>query len=216
MTYLIPFIEGFLTFLSPCLLPMLPLYISYFGGQKKAFFKSFFFVLGFSLVFVSLGALAGSLGRFLMEYRRIIEIVSGLFIILFALHFLGFFFLPFFRGRDAQMDLKGLNHWKAFLFGIFFSLAWSPCVGPFLASALMLANQKGSQLQGIFMLLSYSLGIGLPFLLSALLLDQLKEAFDFLKKNMDKIQKISGLFLLLLGFLVLSGYYNQILGNVLS
>ena len=217
MQYLISFLEGMITFLSPCLLPMLPVYISYFagGGQRstgKTLANALGFVLGFTLVFMAMGALAGTVGSFLHRYQIWVNVISGLVVIFFGLHFLGLFQLRLFRGNSRWLDPKNLGFFSALTFGIIFSLGWTPCVGAFLGSALMLASQQGHVLQGTGMLLAYSLGLGIPFLLSAVLIDSLKSAFDWVKKHYTLINRISGILLILIGLLMATGLMNRVLG----
>lgn len=206
-----------ITFISPCLLPMLPIYISYFAGggirnTRKTLTTALGFVLGFTAVFVAMGALAGTLGGFLRRYQTAVNIVSGAIVIFFGLHFLGLFQLRLFRGSRRQMDVRELGFFSATAFGIIFSLGWTPCVGAFLGSALMLASQQGHVLQGMGMLLAYSLGLGIPFLLSAVLIDYLKSAFDWIKKHYTLINRISGGLLIAIGLLMATGLLNRVLG----
>lgn len=217
MQYLISFLEGMITFISPCLLPMLPIYISYFAGggersTRKTLTSALGFVLGFTLVFMSMGALAGTVGSFLRRYQTAVNIISGLVVIFFGLHFLGLVRLNFFRGSNRQVDTRNLGFFSAVTFGIIFSLGWTPCVGAFLGSALMLASQQGHVLQGMGMLFSYSLGLGIPFLLSAVLIDYLKSAFDWIKKHYTLINRISGCLLIVIGLLMATGLLNRVLG----
>lgn len=210
MQYIISFLEGIITFISPCLLPMIPIYITYFvgGGErstKKTLLGALGFVSGFTLVFVAMGALAGTLGSFLTKYQTIVNIVSGIIVIFFGLNFLGVFKINLFKGNAKEINTENMNFFSAALFGIVFSLGWTPCVGAFLGSALMLASQQGSVLVGVLMLLCYSLGLGIPFVLSALLIDQLKAAFDFIKKHYSVINRISGALLILVGVLMATG-----------
>lgn len=210
MHYIVSFLEGIITFISPCLLPMLPIYVSYFagGGERstgKTLTGAFGFVLGFSAVFVAMGALAGTAGSFLTKYQTLLNILSGLVVIFFGLNYLGFFHFNLFRGGKMHMHLQNLGFFSAALFGIIFSLGWTPCIGTFLGSALLLASQQGSTLTGIFMLLCYSAGLGVPFILSAVLIDKLKSTFDFMKRNYQTITKISGGFLILIGILMATG-----------
>lgn len=210
MQYIISFLEGIITFISPCLLPMIPIYLTYFvgGGErstKKTLLGALGFVSGFTLVFVAMGALAGTLGSFLTKYQTIVNIVSGVIVIFFGLNFLGVFKINLFKGNAKEINTENMNFFSAALFGIVFSLGWTPCVGAFLGSALMLASQQGSVLVGVLMLLCYSLGLGIPFVLSALLIDQLKAAFDFIKKHYSVINRISGALLILVGVLMATG-----------
>ena len=192
MQYFVSFLEGMITFISPCLLPMLPIYISYFAGGgersvKKSLIGAAGFVTGFTLVFVAMGALAGTVGSLLRAHQSAVNFISGMIVILFGLNFLG----------------------------LVFSVGWTPCVGAFLGSALMLASQQGHVLEGMLMLLSYSLGLGIPFLLSAVLIDYLKSTFDFIKRNYKVINMISGLMLIIIGILMMTGMMGQFL-NLLS
>ena len=216
MQYFISFLEGIITFISPCLLPMLPIYISYFagGGQRsprKTLTGALGFVLGFTAVFMAMGALAGTIGSFLKEYQQIVNIVSGLVVIFFGLNFLGIFRINLFRGSNSHMDTSNLGFFSSILFGIIFSLGWTPCVGAFLGSALMLASQQGQVLTGMMMLLFYSIGLGIPFILSALLIDKLKSTFDFIKRNYTIINRICGGLLILIGILMATGMLGKFL-----
>ena len=214
MQYIISFLEGIITFISPCLLPMLPIYISYFAGggertTRKTVTGACGFVLGFTVVFVAMGALAGTVGSFLTRYQTVVNIVSGLVVIFFGLNFLGVFKLYLFKGSRANLDTSNLNFFTSALFVIIFSLGWTPCVGAFLGSALMLASQQGQAMTGMLMLLCYSLGLGVPFLLSAVLIDKLKTAFDFIKRNYRVINIVSGSLLIVIGILMATGMLGK-------
>ncbi len=216
MQYLISFLEGIITFISPCLLPMLPIYISYFaGGGERTLAKTLKgacgFVLGFTLVFTAMGALAGTLGSFLHTHQTALNVISGLVVIFFGLHFLGVFKINLFRGSNFSMKNTELGFFSAILFGMVFSLGWTPCVGAFLGSALMLASQQGHVLEGTLMLLVYSLGLGIPFLLSAVLIDYFKSAFDWIKRNYRIINLICGSLLLVVGLLMATGTLGRLL-----
>lgn len=216
MQYLISFLEGIITFISPCLLPMLPVYVSYFagGGQRsarKTLTCALGFVLGFTAVFVAMGALAGTLGSFLKTYQTWVNLVSGLVVIFFGLHFLGVFQLHIFKGFSGNVDTQNMGFFSAALFGIIFSLGWTPCVGAFLGSALMLASQQGHALEGMGMLLAYSMGLGIPFILSAALIDYLKSAFGWIKSHYRIINAVSGSLLILIGILMATGYLGRVI-----
>ena len=220
MQYLISFLEGIITFISPCLLPMLPIYISYFaGGGERSTAKTLKgaagFVLGFTVVFVLMGALAGTLGGALKAHQRLVDVVSGAIVIFFGLQYLGVLRINLFRGSNRRMKTDDLGFVSAVLFGIIFSVGWTPCVGAFLGSALMLASQQGQMLTGMLMLLCYSAGLGVPFLMSAVLIDKLKTAFDFIKKNYRTINLICGGLLVLVGILMATGLLGRLL-TVLS
>ena len=221
MDYLLSFLEGIVTFISPCLLPMLPIYISFFAGQnvegkkKAAVTNAIGFVLGFTLVFVMLGAFAGAVGSILREYSTVVNIVSGSIVVLFGLNFMEVIRIPF-MNTNQQFKIKTvkLGFLSSALFGVIFSIGWTPCVGVFLGSALMLAAFGGESMKGIFMLLSFSLGLGIPFIASAVLIDRLKSTFDFIKKNYRTINLISGGLLLVVGLMMatgLMGYFLSLL-----
>ena len=216
MEYLISFLEGIITFISPCLLPMLPVYISYFAGGgersvRRTVTTALGFVLGFTAVFVAMGALAGTLGSFLTKYQTAVNVVSGLIVILFGLNFLGVVKLNLFRG-GVDFDGRDLGFGSAVVFGVIFSVGWTPCVGAFLGSALVMASQQGTARTGMLMLLSYSLGLGVPFILSAVLIDRLKSAFDLIKRNYRAVNLVSGGLLVLIGILMATGLMGRLIG----
>ena len=195
---------------------MLPIYISYFAGggarsTGKTLKGALGFVTGFTVVFLILGALAGSVGSLLREYQTAVNIVTGLIVIFFGLNFLGVFRLNLFRGSQWTVDTSNLGFFSAILFGMVFSVGWTPCVGAFLGSALMLASQQGHMAEGVVMLLSYSLGLGIPFLLSAVLIDYMKTAFDWIKRNYKVINALSGGLLVLVGILMATGTLGRFL-----
>lgn len=214
MQYIFTFIEGIISFISPCILPMIPVYITYFVGGKedekvtKTLKNAVGFVLGFMAVFVTLGLFAGTVGSFIVRHNTVINIISGLIVIFFALSFLGVFNLHLFNGINKTTNKKNLGFLSAILFGIVFSISLTPCVGAFLGTALLQASQEGSALKGGILLLFYSLGLGIPFILSALLINQLKSAFDFIKKHYKVINIISGAFLIIIGILMMTGYMS--------
>ena len=215
MQYFISFLEGIITFVSPCLLPMLPIYISYFAGgieknTKKTVTNTLGFISGFTVLFVAMGALAGSFGKLLKDYSAIVNIVTGLIVICFGLNFLGVLKFNIFKGAKNART-QNLGFFSSFLFGVVFSIGWTPCVGAFLGSALMLATSQGSVAQGITMLLLYSLGLGIPFFISSILIDKLKGAFDFIKKHYNVINKVSGGLLVVVGILMATGLFGKFL-----
>ena len=219
MQYVISCLEGIITFVSPCLLPMLPIYISYFagGGERttaRTVKNALGFVLGFTLVFVAMGALAGTVGSFFKQHQTAVDLLSGLVVILFGLPFLGVFKWNLFRGSGKAVNGE-MGFFSAVVFGVIFSLGWTPCVGAFLGSALALASQQGHVGSGMLMLLAYSLGLGIPFLVSAVLIDKLKSAFDWIKRNYRVINLISGSLLILVGVLMATGTLGRLL-NLLS
>jgi cytochrome c-type biogenesis protein len=216
MQYFISFLEGIITFISPCLLPMLPIYVSYFAGgtennTKKTVINALGFILGFTVVFTALGALAGTLGSFVIKYQTIVNIVCGAIVIIFGLNFLDILHLNLFAGTKRDVETENMEFFSAVLFGIVFSIGWTPCVGAFLGSALLLASSQGHVLEGVGMLLCYSLGLGIPFVVSAILIDKLKGAFDFIKRNYSMINKICGIFLIVIGLSMATGMLGRLL-----
>lgn len=218
MQYLISFLEGIVTFISPCLLPMLPIYISYFAGEAtdrprhRALSNAIIFVAGFTLVFVLLGAFAGTLGGLLTSHKTIVNIVTGLVVIVFGLNFIGVFNIGLLnRTKRSQMEVKKHSLASSFLFGIVFSIGWTPCVGAFLGSALMLASQQGSAAKGILMLFVYSMGLGIPFIISAVIIERLMTAFGWIKAHYGIITKISGILLIIVGFMMMFGMMDRFL-----
>ena len=219
MPYLIVFLEGIITFLSPCLLPMLPVYLSYFAGggersTRKTLAGALGFVAGFTAVFVLMGALAGTAGQLLQQYHTAVNIVCGAVVIFFGLCYLGVIKLTLFRGSSRTVNTQ-MGFGAAVLFGVVFSLGWTPCVGAFLGSALALASQQGHVLVGMAMLLAYSLGLGVPFVLSAVLIDRLKTAFDWVKRHYRVLNRVCGVFLIVVGVLMATGLMGRFL-NLLS
>jgi cytochrome c-type biogenesis protein len=219
MQYFIAFLEGIITFISPCLLPMIPLYISYFAGgkernTKKTIKNALGFISGFTIVFVLMGALAGTFGQLLNEYKRVVDVVTGLIVIFFGLNFLGVFKLNLFKG-SRKAKTENLGFFSSMVFGIVFSIGWTPCVGAFLGSALMMAASQGQATEGIIMLLLYSSGLGIPFFISAILIDKLRGAFTFIKKHYKVINTACGCLLVVVGVLMATGLFGKFI-NLLS
>lgn len=214
MQYLITFLEGVISFISPCMLPMLPLYISYFAGsadkRRKVLPRALGFVIGFTLIFTALGLFAGTLGAFLAKYKIVVNIVSGLLVIVFGLSYLEVLRLPFFKGiSSGKREIKSV--FSALLFGMVYALGLTPCVGAFLGSALMMASVSGGALKGMLLLLTYSLGMGVPFLLSAVLIGKLQATFNFIKSHYKVINIVCGVFLIVVGVLMMFGLMNRVL-----
>lgn len=219
MQYLIVFFEGIVTFVSPCLLPMLPVYVSYFMGSEeqekkgRALKNSLGFVLGFGIVFVLLGAFAGTIGTLLVRHRTAVNIVSGAIIFLLGLNYTGLIHIAFLnKARGMDMGDRKAGFFSSVLLGIVFSIGWTPCVGAFLGSALLLASQQASFLKGLLMLVLYSVGLGIPFVLSAVLLSKLRRAFSFIKRHYQTINLIAGVFLMIMGILTALGLMSRLVG----
>ena len=217
MNYVVTFLEGVISFISPCMLPMLPLYISYFaaGEEKKSktFARAAAFVGGFTLVFCLLGLFAGTLGALLRRYQVVVDIICGLIVILFGLSYLEVIRLPFFKGMQSGHKISGIL--SAFLFGVNYSVSLTPCVGAFLGSALMLASASATAWRGVLLLLCYSLGLGSLFLLSAVLIDKLKGTFGFIKAHYRVINLVCGIFLIVVGVLMACGLMTTVIGKLM-
>ena len=202
MDYILTFIEGIASFISPCLLPMVPIYLSYFIGEyddknNKALLNSVGFVLGFTIVFLILSIFASQLGSILSSNIKYIKIIFGIVIILFGLNYMDILKIKFLnKTKLKNLDTKNFNFYKAIIFGILFSVSWTPCIGTFLSSALLLIAKEQDVLKGIIMMLLYSIGLGIPFIISAILIEKLKNVFDYIKKHYDIIKKISGVILI--------------------
>ena len=221
MQYALLFLEGIVTFVSPCLLPMLPVYLSYFaaGGsdRRKTLVNASGFVLGFTAVFVTMGAFAGTAGRLMRTHQTLLNVTGGLVVVAFGLHYLGILRIGLLDrasgGSDGNVNVHNLGFLSSVVFGFVFSVGWTPCVGVFLGSALMMASLGGSVPRAMGMLLVFSLGLGLPFLASALLIDALKGAFDFIKRNYRVVNALSGSFLILIGALMATGMMGRYLAR---
>ena len=205
MEFLLTFLEGIASFISPCLLPMLPIYISYFMGEeennnKKAIINSVGFVLGFTIVFLLLSIFASTIGYFIGGYTKYIKVAFGIIIIILGLNYMEVFKLKFLnKTKGIKINSKNFNFFKAMIFGILFSISWTPCIGTFLSSALLLIAKEQEILKGIILMLVYSIGLGIPFVISVALIEKLKEVFEFIKKNYKKVKILSGIILIGMG-----------------
>lgn len=271
MDYLLTFLEGLASFISPCMLPMIPLYLSYFAGEdaideqepqaasavekteypaettiqtapekigtsenekkseetktavvsertdankksskKKhlAAVRSLFFVIGFSLMFVVFGGLVGLISGYINKYKTVINIVAGAIVVIFGLSYIGLFGLPFFKGLKKSYKIDGA--WSAFLFGIVFAVGVGPCTGAFLGSALALASTSGTVAKGLLLLLFYSMGIGIPFIITAVLTDKTKKLFGFIKRHFKTVKIVSGSLLVVMGILMAAGIMDKL------
>lgn len=217
MEYFVLFLEGIATFISPCLLPMLPIYISYFAGQRsdnkyKVLINSIAFVIGFTIIFILLGVLSGTVGVFIRKHIDIINVIFGFIIILFGLNYMELLNIRLLNyTKKLNLKIKGMGVFASFIFGISFSIGWTPCIGAFLGSALLIATTQAELLKGMLMLLCYSIGLGIPFIISAVLIDKLKTTFEFIKRNYKTINMICGIFLILIGILMITGLMQKFL-----
>lgn len=207
--FLFTFLEGIASFISPCLLPMIPIYISYFAGRdnknmKKAIINSISFVIGFTIIFILLAIFASYVGSFISSNIKYIEIIFGIIIIIFGLNYMELIKIGFLNKiKRVNTDTKDLNFIKSVLFGMLFSVSWTPCIGTFLSSALLLVASSNDILKGILLMLVYSIGLGIPFIISVVLIEKLKTVFNFIKKHYDIVKKISGLILIIMGLYII-------------
>jgi len=184
-------------------------------SNVKPIINAIGFVAGFTFVFVVLGAFAGFLGRLLLDFSIAVNIITGLTVVLFGLNYIGIFHINFAgftiqkKPRMAGVMVKPLNFYSAFIFGIVFSIGWTPCVSAFLGAALLRASQQGYIIEGMFMLFIFSMGLGLPFIVCAVLIDRLKDAFTFIKKHYRIINIFSGGLLVLVGILMMTGVFGR-------
>ena len=211
------FLAGVISFLSPCVLPIVPPYLAYMSGislseatdNKKAvsvFLPAVFFVLGLSTVFLILGFTASALGTVFLSYQDILITISGLLVMGFGLHFLGILRIGFLE-REARFDASSQNGsaFGAYVLGLAFAFGWTPCIGPQLASILTLAASEGSVARGTTLLGVYALGLGVPFLLVAVFLSRLSATLTWLKRHMQIIERLMGLLLWTIGLMMLTG-----------
>jgi cytochrome c-type biogenesis protein len=217
--FLIAFSAGILSFLSPCVLPIVPPYLAYMGGvsvtemeddkdaRKRAVVAALFFVLGLSTVFLILGAGASALGRTLLGYQTYLQMGAGVVVIIFGLHFLGLFRLKF-LDREMRVDAgdQGGSAFGAYFLGLAFAFGWTPCLGPILSAILSLASGAGDVGKGAALLGTYAAGLGVPFLLVAAFFPQMKRPMAWMKRNMGVIEKTSGVLLIVVGLAMATGF----------
>ena len=166
------------------------------------------------MIFTVLGAAAGTFGVFIQKYMQLFNIIAGIILIIFGLNYIGIFKITFLERSfklKNKTNLSKLNLISSTLFCMIFAIGWTPCVGTFLGAALMIAANSQDTLKGILMLISYSLGLGIPFIISALLIENLKSAFKFIKRNYKIINTISGILLIVIGLMMMTGYLNLLL-----
>ena len=225
VSVLIAFAAGFLSFISPCVLPLVPSYITYITGvsfhdltdqetRKKlkwtTLIHSCLFILGFSTVFILMGASASYLGQILSKYQTWIMKIGGILIILLGIHFILQIF-PFLQiEKRFEMKRKPLGYLGSFLVGIIFAAGWTPCIGPILSTILIYASTSQQMTTGIVLLASYSLGLGIPFLLASLALNLFLSTFEKMRRYMKVIIFISGFFLIGVGILLLTGTFRVV------
>jgi cytochrome c-type biogenesis protein len=214
-------VAGLLSFLSPCVLPIVPPYLAYMGGvsvgemseareaRRRALLSAAFFVLGLSTVFLLLGAAASTLGRALLQWQGWFVPAAGLIIMVFGAHFLGVLRIPF-LAREARLDAgdRGGSALGAYVLGLAFAFGWTPCLGPILGTILALAGTEADLARGMTLLAVYALGLGIPFLLVAAFFPSLRGVMAFMKRHMERIERTSGLLLWTVGLLMLTGQFT--------
>ncbi len=209
---------GVLSFLSPCVLPIVPPYLAYMSGismgelksGRKALLAASFFVLGLSTVFLLMGAASSAFGAFFLARSQTFATVSAIVVMIFGAHFIGVFRLKF-LDQDIRMDAgdRGGSALGAYVLGLAFAFGWTPCIGPQLGAILTIAAQEGSVGRGTLLLAVYALGLGLPFLLVAAFFPKFAPLLNFMKRHMERIEKIMGLMLWTIGLLMLTGGFSQ-------
>ncbi len=226
ISYFVAFTAGVLTFLSPCLLPLIPSFIAYITGvsfadlkdaskrrevMRKAAVHSLLFILGFSIIFILLGLTATFIGKALFRYQDAIRIAGGVFITIFGLYLSGILKLDFLmKERRLNVTVKGANYAGSFFLGVTFAAAWTPCAGPILGSILVLAGTKADAVEGAKLLAAYSAGIGLPFFLTGMAVNYFLKFFDRFKNFIGIINRIGGAFLVIVGILVATNFLQVI------
>ena len=215
---LVAFAAGILSFLSPCVLPIVPPYLAYMSGismgelksGRKALLAATFFVLGLSTVFLLMGAASSAFGAFFLARSQTFATVSALVVMIFGAHFIGVFRLKF-LDQDIRMDAgdRGGSALGAYVLGLAFAFGWTPCIGPQLGAILTIAAQEGSVGRGTVLLAIYALGLGLPFLLVAAFFPRFAPLLSFMKRHMERIERIMGLMLWTIGLLMLTGGFSQ-------
>ncbi len=208
------FAEGVMAFLSPCILPMLPVYALYLAGddatqsKKQLILNTLCFVLGFTLVFMALGATATALGKLLQAHLDWLMRIGGVVLILLGLHYIGVLRIGFLDRGGHRGAPAHLTPTKALVFGATFAITWTPCVGTFLGAALMQAGQSASLWHGLGMLLCFSLGLGVPFSLVAIFYHKLSGTLGFIKRHLRVIQIVSGALLIAIGLMMALGWFG--------
>ncbi len=218
---MIALVAGVISFLSPCVLPIVPPYLAYMSGvslgdmsnvataRRRATIAALFFVLGLSTVFLILGFTASLFGAFFLQNQVLFAKISGAVVIIFGLHFLGVFRIPF-LDQEARLDAgdKGGSSFGAYILGLAFAFGWTPCIGPQLGAILSLAASEGSVTRGTLLLGIYAAGLGIPFLLAAMFITRAMGVMNRLKKHMKLIERVMGALLVLVGLALLTGAFT--------
>ena len=229
-TFLAAFVAGVLSFISPCVLPLIPGYLSYISGltldemqgtgetaislgaaRRRVLAASIFFILGFSFVFICFGAAASVLGQYMLEKQRLLAKIAAVIVILFGLHTMGVLRIGWlYSEKRVQVDRKPTSVFGAFFVGLAFAFGWTPCIGPILAGILAIAGTQETVGQGVRLLAVYSAGLGLPFLLTAFAINQFFSVFKRIRKHYHLIEIVSGVLLVLIGILIFTNRFTLI------
>ncbi|RZW04424.1 MAG: cytochrome c biogenesis protein CcdA [Rhodobacteraceae bacterium] len=214
---------GLLSFLSPCVLPIVPPYLAYMGGitvsemqgaekgaRRRVMGSALFFVLGLSTVFLFLGFTASAFGRFFLSNQDLFLIIAGIVIMIFGAHFIGVFRIGF-MDREMRMDAgdRGGSMFGAYILGLAFAFGWTPCIGPILGAILSIAATEADVARGTTLLAAYAMGLGIPFLLVAAFFPRMVGLMAWMKRHMDRIERIMGLLLWTVGLLMLTGKFTD-------
>ncbi len=219
----IALVAGVLSFVSPCVLPIIPPYLAYMGGitmnqlagtrraRRPAVVAAVMFVLGLSTVFLFLGMAASALGRMFLQNQQLFGQIAGVVIVIFGLHFLGLFRIPLLQ-REARLDAgdRGGSAIGAYVLGLAFAFGWTPCIGPILGAILSMSAQEGSIARGTVLMAAYALGLGVPFILSAVFINRAMGLMNRLKRHMGLIEKAMGLLLVAVGVLMATGAFSRL------
>lgn len=219
---LIALTAGVISFLSPCVLPIVPPYIAYMSGvsmndmqgeaaaRRKATLSALFFVLGLSTVFLFLGFTASAFGRFFLTNQEVFVMAAGIVIMIFGAHFIGVYRISI-LDREMRVDAgdQGGSAFGAYVLGLAFAFGWTPCIGPILGAILSLAATEADMVRGTALLATYAIGLGLPFLLVAAFFPRMQGLMGWMKRHMDRIEKVMGLLLWTVGLLMLTGKFTD-------
>ena len=212
MEFVMIFLEGIASFISPCILPLIPIYVSYFAGKEekktsRAVINSIGFVIGFTIVFTLLAVVSNKLGNAIYGSQKYIRVVFGILAIIIGLTYMDVIkFNIFSKFKKFEMNLNNLNFLKSILFGMLFSISMTPCLGIFLSSALILIASGTEFYKGLLLIITFSLGLGIPFIISSFLIDKLKRTFDFIKSHYRVVKIISGMILIVMGLYIIFIY----------
>lgn len=219
---IVALLAGVISFLSPCVLPIVPPYLAYMGGismaemtdekqsNKPAIIAAIFFAMGLSTVFIFLGFAASAFGQVFLQYQELMGRIAGGVIIIFGLHFMGVFQIPFLH-REARLDAgdRGGSAFGAYVLGLAFAFGWTPCIGPILGAILSMAAQEASITRGTLLLAAYAIGLGLPFIIAAIFINRAIGVMNRFKRHMAMVEKVMGALLILVGIMLITGAFSS-------